>query len=405
MRSRFPFLAAGTAAAISLAACASPVASGGGGATGGASQEVKGGKILIAQSSPESGPGAAAAAYTAGVRAYLEYLNDQGGIGGYTFDVRIVDNQGNAAGGAQAIRQILENKPFAVVIDGSASFQASVDIIKAQSPNLPTVGLGNAQLIHDSGLTNAFGLFANYTQECYMQVDFALHNLGLKKLALVYEDSPTGQGPAAKCPAYAQKEGAQEFKSYAVPPPAVSTNYGPIAAQIDQQKPELALFFGSNGEMVGLQKAAYAIGSTTKWIGFAPSYDITYYQLAGPAAVGTYFDAFAEPVNSETPEAKLFRDEMAKRAANAANSAGGYGWSYGAIIQKAVEAALKANNGTLTQEVFVTAMRGLTLGQTGLLYSVDYTKDTSQVTSKMNIYQVTQSGLNQVGKDLALPAG
>lgn len=393
------------ALALTLAACSNAAVSSGS-ATGGAnSAGITGKKILIAQSSPESGPGAAAAAYTAGLKAYLDYVNDKGGIKGYKFDVATVDNAGNAAGGASAIRQILQTKPFAVVIDGSASFQASVDIIKTQSPDLPTIGLGNAQIIHDSGLTNAFGLFTNYTRECYLQVDYAIKNLGLSNLALVYEDSPTGQGPAASCPAYAQKEGAKVFKSYAVPPPAVSTNYDSIAAQIAQQSPQLALFFGSNGEMVGLQKASYNLGSSTKWIGFAPSYDITYLQLAGPAAIGTYFDVFAQPVNSDTAAAKLFQKEMAKRAPNAANSAGGYGWSYGAIIQKAVEDAIKASKtGTLTQAGFTAAMKALKTGPIGLLYSTDFTLDPTTSVSELNIYQVTATGLNLVGKNLPIPA-
>jgi len=398
-------IAAGLAAlALTLSACSNAAVTTGT-ATGKASEGISDKKVItIAESSPESGPGASAAAYTAGLKASLGYLNKQGGLSGYTFNVTTVDNQGNAAGGASAIRQILQTKPFAVVIDGSASFQASVDIIKTQDPALPTIGLGNAQIIHDAQLQNAFGLFSNYTRECYMQVDYAVKNLGLSNLALVYEDSPTGQGPAANCPAYAAKEGVKTFKSYAVPPPAVSTNYDSIAAQIQQQQPQLALFFGSNGEMVGLQKASYNLGSQAKWIGFAPSYDITYLQLAGPAAIGTYFDVFQQPVNSDTPEAKLFNKVMATAAPNAANSAGGYGWSYGFIITQAVKNALKANKGVLSQAGFATAMKAMKTGPIGLLYSTDFTIDPSTSISELNIYQVTGTGLNLVGKNLPIPA-
>src|SRR5262245_32717354 len=63
-------------------------------------------KVVIAVSSAESGAGAFAAAYTRGIQAYMSYLNDKGGVNGYTFDVEVVDNAGTAAGGAQAIRQI-----------------------------------------------------------------------------------------------------------------------------------------------------------------------------------------------------------------------------------------------------------------------------------------------------------
>lgn len=387
------------ALALVLSACTSPAATS---TSNASSAGVNGKKVLIALSAPESGPGAAAAAYTDGVKAYLDYVNSKGGVNGYTFQVSTVDNQGDAAGGAAAIRQIIAQKPFATVIDGSGSFQSSVSIIKSQDPDLVTLGLGNAQIIQQSGIKNVFGLFSNYIDECEMQVNFAVNNLGDTKLALVYENSPTGQGPAASCPAYAKAHGATQIKSYAVPTPQVSTNYGPIAAQIAQQDAQLVLFFGSDGEMVGLQKAMFGIGSNTKWLGFAPSYDVTYLQLAGPAAIGTYFDAFAEPVNSTTAEAKLFRQQMDKRAPKSANSSGGYGWSEGAIIQQAVKAAT-AGGSALTQDSFSNAMRHLNLGQTGLLYKVNFSKDPSQSTNAMNIYQVTPSGLNLVAKNQQVP--
>lgn len=366
------------------------------------SQGINGKTIDIALSSPQSGPGASAAAYTDGIAGYLNYLNQHGGVDGYTFNVSTVDNQGDAAGGATAIRQIVQSSPFLTVIDGSDSFEASVGILKSEAPDMPVIGLGNAAIIKASGLKNAFGLFSNYIQECYMQVNFAVHQLHLKKLALVYEDSPTGQSPAAHCPAYAKAQGAT-IQKYAVPTPDVSTDYTPIAARMAKQKPQIALFFGSNGEMVGMQKALYNIETSTKWIGFAPSYDITYLKLAGAAGIGTYFDAFAEPVTANTPQAKLFRKVMGKFAAKSANSAGGYGWSYGVILQHAIEAAVKANHGTLTQAGFDRAMRNLKLGQTGLLYSVDFTKDPSQSTTTLNIYQVTKKGLKLAAKDQPLP--
>lgn len=396
----FPAAALAVAFSLALAACS------GGPADPDAGEPVpgiNGTEIQIAISSPESGPGAVAAAYASGLRAYLDEVNRQGGVGGYTFNVTTFDNAGNAAGGAQAIRQIISREPFFTGVTGSASFQAAVEVLKAQAPDMPVVGFGNAQLVKDSGLENVFGFFPNYIGECYLQVDFAMKELGASDLALVYEDSATGQGPAEFCPKYAESKGAS-MTSYAVPPPAVSTNYGPIAAQIASGGHEAALFFGSNGELVGLQKAAFSIGSDMKWIAFAPAYDITYFELTGDAGLGTYFNAFAQPVTNETPEAELFREVMAQRAPNAANSPGAYGWSYGAIIELAVRTALEANDGQLTQEGFLTALREMKTENLGLLYSVDYTVDTTQITSQLNVYEVTRNGLKLVAEALPVPS-
>src|SRR5262249_54598966 len=85
-----------------------PVAPGAGSATGstpaaGTTTGINDHTIIVGISSPESGPGAIAAAYTSGFKTYLAYRSSQGnGINGYKFDSQIVDNLGTAAGGAQA---------------------------------------------------------------------------------------------------------------------------------------------------------------------------------------------------------------------------------------------------------------------------------------------------------------
>ncbi len=97
---------------------------------------------------------------------------------------------------------------------------------------------------------------------------------------------------------------------------------------------------------------------------------------------------------------------MAQRAPNAANSPGAYGWSYGAIIELAVENALEAEDagGKLTKEGFLTALRELKTENLGLLYSVDYTVDPFQITSQINVYEVTADGLELVAEALEVPA-
>ena len=356
-------------------------------AASGNTQGITDGKLLVALSSPESGAGSFAAAYAAGLKAYMEYANAQGGVAGFTFEPLIVDNAGTAAGGAPAMQQILQRDPFFTVITGSSSFGSSVDIIKAGDAELPVLGFGNAAIIGGSGLQNSYGFFPNYTRECFFQAEFLLGELQAKRIALVYEDSAIGQGPAADCPQYATAKGATEVTSIAVPPPTVSTNYSSIAAQLRDFNADGVMFFGSNTELVGIQKAAFAIGATPPWIGLATSFDAAYFELVGEAGEGTYFDAFAEPTTTDSPEANLFRTEMQTRAPNAVNTFGGYGWSFGNILQKAITDATAS--GGLSRETLVAALDGLKTEKIGLLYSADYTAvpDQSTLTNSLQIYQ------------------
>jgi branched-chain amino acid transport system substrate-binding protein len=360
--------------------------------------------ILVGISSPESGPGAIAAAYTSGFKTYLAYRSAQGnGINGYKFESQIVDNLGTAAGGAQAMQQILAGSPFMTVITGSSSIQGSVPIIASQGKGVVLLGLGNADILQVSGQPNTYGFFPHYTQECYFMADYAVNQLKAKSIALVYEDSATGQGAALTCPTYALTHGASEFKNFPFPPPAVSTNYTSLVASIKDANPDVALFFGSAAEIASVEKAASAIGVTTRWIGSSPLFDPTFLDLAGSASEGTYFDAFVEPIAASTDEATLFRNEMQKAAPNAINQFAAFGWSLAAVAAQAVDNAT-AGNKPLTRESFVAAMNDMNSTKPiGLLFTADYRADHYTLAQNMTVYQVKNGQFVKVSDPAPIP--
>ena len=297
-----------------------------------------------------------------------------------------------------------------VVITGSSSIQGSAPIISTQGNGVVLLGLGNADILQASGLPNTYGFFPHYTQECYFMADYAVKQLKAKSIALVYEDSATGQGAALTCPTYALTHGATEFKNFPFPPPAVSTNYTSLVASIKDANSDVALFFGSAAEIASVEKAAAAIGVTTKWIGSSPLFDPTFLDLAGSASEGTYFDAFVEPIAASTDEATLFRNEMQKAAPNAINQFAAFGWSLAAVTAQAVENAT-AGGKPLTRETFVAAMNDMNSTKPiGLLFTADYRGDHYTLAQNMTVYQVQKGQFAKVSdpardpKTLILPS-
>jgi branched-chain amino acid transport system substrate-binding protein len=376
---------------VLLVACTGTTGGGSNDAGGGTTTGIKDKSIVVGISSPESGPGAIAAGYTYGFKTYLDYRSQGNGINGYKFQSVIVDNLGNAAGGAQSMQQLLARTPFMVLITGSSSIQGAAPVISSQGNGVVVLGLGNADILQASGLPNTYGFFPHYTQECYFMADFAIKTLKAKSLALVYEDSATGQGAAITCPTFSLTHGASAFKNFPFPPPAVSTNYTSLVASIKDTGPEACMFMGSAAEIASVKKAADAVGVTCKWIGFSPLFDPTYIDLAGASAEGTYFDAFVEPVGSDTEATRLLKSEMQKAAPTHINQFGAFGWSFASVIADAVERAT-AGGKSLTRESFTAAMNSTkTTKQLGLLYSADYSGDKYTLTRAMTVYQV-QSG-------------
>ena len=233
--------------------------------------------------------------------------------------------------------------------------------------------------------------------------DFAIKTLKAKSLALVYEDSATGQGAAITCPTYALTHGGTAFKNFPFPPPAVSTNYTSVVASIKDTAPEACMFMGSAAQIASVKKSADAIGVPCKWIGFSPLFDPTYIDLAGASAEGTYFDAFVEPVGADSDATRLFKTEMQKAVPTHANQFGGFGWSFAAVIADAVERAT-AGGKTLTRESFTAAMNATkTTKQLGMLYAADYTGDHYTLTRSMTVYQVKGGKFEKVLDTTAIP--
>jgi len=387
-----------------LAACtAAPTTGGGASDAGGNTTGISNKTVTIGISSPESGAGAIAAGYTYGFKTYLDYRSQGNGINGYKFQSVIVDNLGNAAGGAQSMQQLLARNPFLVLITGSSSIQGAAPVISSQGNGVVVLGLGNADILQASGLPNTYGFFPHYTQECYFMADFAIKTLKAKSLALVYEDSATGQGAAITCPTYALTHGGTAFKNFPFPPPAVSTNYTSVVASIKDTAPEACMFMGSAAEIASVKKAADAIGVPCKWIGFSPLFDPTYLDLAGSSAEGTYFDAFVEPVGADSEATRLFKTEQQKAAPNHVNQFGGFGWSFAAVVADAVERAT-AGGKSLTRESFTAAMNATkTTKQLAMLYSADYTSDRYTLTRSMTVYQVKGGKFEKVLDTTPIP--
>ncbi len=113
-----------------------------------------------------------------------------------------------------------------------------------------------------------------------------------------------------------------------------------------------------------------------------------------------YFSALFPLVTDPSPAVQEFSREITKLAPDAATVLGILGWNTGAMIEQAVKDA--DADGPLTQESFMTALRGLGGKQVGVLEKVGWTQDVvssidAGQTDVFSLYQVRDGRFVKVG--------
>jgi branched-chain amino acid transport system substrate-binding protein len=392
-------LVAATALTIGFAACGDTggesSAAGAGGGGGGD------GPIRVGISNPMSGPGGVYAPLGKGMKAYLEYQNDQGGIDGRKIEVEMLDSAQSASGGATSVRNLLNKEPFLLGIVGSAPFQAATSVLRAQAPDVPVFAIGNAAVVAQAKLPSAYGEYPNYTQECFFDAQYAIEQLKATKIAVVYQDDAVGQGAGKECPDFARGAGASSATAIALPP--TTTDYGSIAAKVRSSGADVAMVYALAGNVAGLQKAASSQGYDGEWITFSSNFDESYLKLAGAAGEGTYVDSWLEPIDADTPAAKLFRDEIGKRATNSDSTLGAAGWTMGAVAVHAMNKVAEGGS-ELTQKSFTDALKQIDGESIALAPDVSYAGgDQSTFVRSLAMYRVKDGALEKVSDPAPIP--
>lgn len=379
---------------ISLAACGSSGSASGNSGT----QGVQGKTILIGSSAILSGPESPYAEIAQGLNAYLDYVNSQGGVGGYRFKVVQEDNAYQASQAVAVARTLVfQDKTFLLTMAGTTPTQAVLPL--ASQLKVPLLFVANADLVKKT-LPNVYGEEPSFSREALFDANYALKTLKTTKIAYAYENDDIGQPPLSVLPKYVSSNGGSFVGQVGFP--ATATDYSSYASQLKASAAQTVIVFAGPPNLAGLQKAAASIGYTPKWIGLFASVTPAYVTLAGPQADGTYFDNYFETTASTTPSVNLFRSTVSKVSPSLVGLLGELGWTDGALIAAGVKGAV-ANGGKLTDQSFESALNKLNHAQVGVWPDATFTAQAHSGATSADILQVQNGSFVPVTKFTALP--
>ncbi len=280
-----------------------------------------------------------------GVKLGVDELNAKGGIDGRQINLHVLDNASNATTGVTVTNQLINQFGVSVMLTGGSSAQnTAIEPIleRAQVPQivfslLPpnpvwafTVNLINA---HGDALGDA------------LQVDYASKTLHAKKIALLYSQTPYGQGAAKFMTARANALGMEVVYSQAIEPSL--TDMTPQMSGVKASGAQAVLDILTGAPHIVEGKAAAAVGLTVPLV--QGDDDVPTHKNVATAYPNTVFYATGVQLypNIDNPATKAacaaFIGAYTKAGKSMATISGAaFGWDAVRVLDRAVSQAKSA---------------------------------------------------------------
>ncbi|MFC6019930.1 ABC transporter substrate-binding protein [Plantactinospora solaniradicis] len=318
--------------------------------------------LMFAVSTPETGPGVAYRGISDGTIAYLKWMNETNGLGGYKFEFVQVDNQSSVAGGASTTQRLLAQKPFLLDVITTPAFSGAAGIIKSTGTKTTVLAQASGDTIKAANLPHVFGMYTDYTVESLYLIDYAVKTLGLKNLALLHDT--LGNEAEKQAVPYAQTVGGSMPLNITIP--ADATNMTSYVQRVAESGVQAVVLLSNVTLAANFVKSARSQGLNIPVLAFSPVLDQSFVSIAGDdaAAANFYVCSALPPLTADTPAVQEFKEQAPKYGSDLLRVPGEVGWNAGAVIAAAVRAVAESGK-PMTNENFEQALYGLTGKQIG----------------------------------------
>jgi len=262
----------------------------------------------------------------------VKEINAKGGVLGKQVELLIQDDQCKP--------EIATNTATKLVTQGahvvlghicSGATKAAMGIYKDANIVAMSPSATNPALTQSGDYPNFYRTIASDDMQAKMAVDFAINDLGMKKIAVVHDKGDYGKGFAEFAKKFVEESGKAELVLYeGVTPGAI--NYDSIVGKIRKEGADALIFGGYHPEASKLVTSMKRKRLKTVFISDDGVKDESFLKVAGKAAEGTYMtgprDLSSIPLNAKASAA--FKAE--------------YGTDPGTFFQEGYSAALALLN-------------------------------------------------------------
>jgi branched-chain amino acid transport system substrate-binding protein len=247
-------------------------------------------EVTIGITSPMSGPAAVWGAIGMGAKAWADYVNDQGGVHGRKIKVLIKDDAYNPTR-AMANFQAFKDQVFAVaVIAGSPQASVAKNFFAENKIPLimPYSALDVWKSLPKEKREYVFTTFLDYNDEGKFLADYAVKELGSKKIAVFYMNNDFGKPHLAGVKDTLQAMGGKAELTGAVPFEVGERALSAHAFKLKESGADAVILAAAplHGSLIVKEMAK--IGYRPKLLTSMVLADPVMYRLAGDLWEGTY---------------------------------------------------------------------------------------------------------------------
>jgi branched-chain amino acid transport system substrate-binding protein len=261
-------------------------------------------EILICSYQPMTGSTSSYFRMGKGADAWFKHVNDNGGINGRTINFNMVDDKYEPARTATIVKRFVERDDcFAIVAPlGSAPTSAVIDYIVEQKVPLVGAGTGAAKNLEYPSKW-VFPLYPSYKDEGKDLVRFAKEVFKAKKIAVLYQNDPSGKTHMEGIKSVLAQYGVELVSEQGYDPKEVDVSSQVVAMKnanpdgiICSCAPEPAAKFYTERKKLG-----WAVPVVNVFFGKSPKVP----ELAGKDALeGVYFATIFRDFDSPAPQMK-----------------------------------------------------------------------------------------------------
>ncbi len=248
-----------------------------------------------------------------------EEINAKGGVLGKQLEILSADDGGDARTAALAAQRLVTQSVAGVIgTYGSAVTEASQNIYD-EAKIIQIANGSTAIRLTEKGLKNFFRTCPRDDEQAKVAVD-TIKKLGVKKLAILHDNSTYAKGLADEAKGLIEKDKGTEIVIFEALTPK-EQDYTTILTKLKAAQPDFVFFTGYYSEAGLLLKQKKEMGWNVAFMGGDATNNPDLVKTAGKdAAVGFYFLSAPLPKDLPGEEAKAFLATFTKKYGHSPNS-------------------------------------------------------------------------------------
>ncbi|MEW6554992.1 MAG: ABC transporter substrate-binding protein [Actinomycetota bacterium] len=278
------------------------------------------------------------------IELYAKRINEAGGIDGHELDVIIKDDQSDANKAQQATVELLDQEEVLALIGSSGTGTTIAMKQEATAAEVPQVCMAAGANIMDGDFTWIFRTPPTATEAGKKALEYISEELGVKKIALLYDTNPFGTDGKNVIEAEAPEYGCEVVVSEGYVTDESEEGMDTHLTNVMTYNPEVVLVWGTNPGPAKIAKRMKDKGINLPYVGSHGIANQAFIEQAGDAANGVIFPAgkmliyeqVLEPGSEEYEFIKDFADAYYEEYGEQINTFAGHGWDAMLIVCEAL---------------------------------------------------------------------